>query len=298
MGHVHRIVKTELFCNKGHFLTKNEKGEFAITNNKNETTRYDASNGFDVYLDDISLFSTIKEEQIKGTDRVRKVETRIWTFDMHDEDGYYYEMKFFVGANKSSSTFFGFVNSLLSIEQFGLLKLTSAETEFAPNGKDVIHFTHINVVNYVNDRPVQIYHKFKKDEIPEFKICLDAQHEPIVNENGYTKKDYSAKLKFFENLIPGIVEKIHNSKYPAAQLSSGKVAPALTEYVEDYSEAGDDMDQEQPEIPVKAKRIQRDMPGMDDEPPKGYDARTAKAAQKDSLYPHVNDDGEVDDVPF
>lgn len=128
------------------------------------------------------------------------------------------------------------------------------------------------------------------EDILSSEIYSDEQLQLICKDG--------AKLKFFENLIPGIVEKIHNSKYPAAQLSSGKVAPALTEYVEDYSEAGDDMDQEPPEVPVKAKRVQRDMPGMDDEPPKGYDARTAKAAQKDSLYPYVNDDGEVDDVPF
>lgn len=281
MGHQHRIVKIELFCNKGHFLTKNDKGEFAITNNKNEVTRYDASNGFDVYLDDISLFSTTKEEPIQGTDRTRKVETRIWTFDFHDEDGYYYEMKFFVGDNKSSSTFFGFVNALLSIDQFGLLKLTSAETEFAPNGKDNIFFTHINVVNFINGRPVQVYHKFKKDEIPEFKICLDAQGDPIVNQHGYTKKDYSAKLKFFENLIPGIVEKIHNSRYPTAQLTSGASKAALPERVEHYIDVDTEeyMDQEPPAVPVKAQQV-----------------KTMQQTTNDSLYPQTQDDH--DDVPF
>lgn len=280
MGMVDRQIKTELFCKKGHFLIKDDKGKFVITNTtSNTTTNYIASNGFDCYLDNISLFSSTKEELIQGTtDEFQTIETRIWTLDLHDEEGDYYEMKFYVGKDRSSSTFFGLINSLANIQDFGMLKLTANSSDYKVNGKDDIQFTHIKVVNFVNGMPFPVYHKFNQDEIPPFEIAREASGKAIIKPGGYTAKDYSKKLQFFENLIPGIISNIGRSKYPAAQLSSGKVAPALTEYVEDYSEAGDDMDQELPEVPVKAKPV--------------------KVAQKDSLYPHVNDDGEVDDVPF
>lgn len=283
MGMVQRDVKTELFCKKGHFLIKNDKGRFSITNPTNNTVQnYDASNGFDCYLDNITLFSSTKEEVIPGTDgETQTVETRVWTFDMHDEEGDYYEMKFYVGAERSGSTFFGFINSLASISEFGLLKLTAKASDFKVNGKDDIEFTHIQVVNFVNGMPYPVYHKYKKGEYPDFEIKRDSTGKAILKPGGYTSKDYSKRLQFFENLIPGIVQNIQRSKYPQALLSSGQAYQSLPEYVEEY----------------------QDMPGMDEEPPAGYQSpvRTAKTMQqatKDSLYPQVDDNGDVQDLPF
>ena len=203
MGQVQIAQSKFVSVKKGLFLIQNPQGDFTIQQKDGTKIVYTSTNGFDGYIDAIKSHSKSKEVVV-GKKTVT-VHTRYWIVEMHDDDG----EKFSLWFDEKSNTFFGLINGLASIKDFGYIRLVSSESNLVSDGK-TLYFTHIWVKNLNHGVWTDVPRKFTKNDIPEAEIVYDATGNPKF-ENGFPVKDYTAKIKFFADLIPGIMERIHAS---------------------------------------------------------------------------------------
>ena len=235
MGQVTVELKVFVSVKDGLFLVSNRDGNYVKKTKAGVENRYTASNGFEGYIDRIVKHTKQKEVVVNKKQVV--IETNYWIVEMHDENQIYYSIWF----DERSSTFFGLVNGLASIEQFGYLRLVSSQSMVTIEGKDT-YFTHIWVKLLQRGVFMDIPRKFSKDEIPEPEVVYDSKGNPKIT-NGFPEKDYSKRIEFYAALIPIINEKImrSNGEYTPYQLTEttdddDDVSPDLLESVNTTTE--------------------------------------------------------------